>query len=571
MSIRIVQLLGSSILVTGYVVERVQQILENLKALGRARLLALGGVGAMLVAAVLVGLNIALAPTFTPLYSELSASSANRIVTSLEQGGFRVSLSRDGSVVSVPQEDIARARMMLADAGLPTEGSPGWELFDAGSGLGMNTFLQQVNRLRALEGELARSIQTIDGVEAARVHLVLPEREAFSRSRPEPSASVIIRSRRGDSVTLRQAVAIRALVASAVPDLAPGRITVLSASGETILAEDGQETPGSMLQSRKTELEERMAGSIMSILNARVGSGNARVQVNVDLSTVRQVTLAQSFDPEGQVVRSTEIREESARDQQPGEQEVGVAGNLPGDFGEPVPAGALNETERTDEIVNYEIGSTRTETVSEPGALERISVAVLVDGVYSETETGEVVFTPRDQAELDRLSELVKAAVGFNAARGDTVSVDSLQFVEVAADIGAPAGSTLTEMLTANLTTILRGVFALALVAAVLALGLRPAMKMLLAQPAPALAGPDGQPLAVAGQDTDRRQITGPDTMDGATGILLSHDEEGGEMLRVASVVGGVSRRRIDRAGALAAQRPEETLRTVKGWLAAKA
>ena len=159
-------------------------------------------------------------------------------MAALEQEGFAVQLDSSGAIVSVPQSDVARARMALAEQGLPDEGAPGWELFDNSSGLGMNSFMQQVSRLRALEGELARSIQTIDGIHAARVHLVLPDREAFSRTRPEPSASVIVRGRSTQEIGRRQALAIRALVASAVPDLSPGRVTVLTASGETILADD---------------------------------------------------------------------------------------------------------------------------------------------------------------------------------------------------------------------------------------------------------------------------------------------------------------------------------------------
>jgi flagellar M-ring protein FliF len=550
-------------------------ILDNINALGRGRLLVLSGTGIALVVAVLVGVSVALAPTFMPLYNGLSPASASRVVTSLEQAGFRVSLSRDGSIVSVPQEDIARARMVLADAGLPTEGSPGWELFDTSSGLGMNTFLQRVNRLRALEGELARSIQTIDGIEAARVHLVLPEREAFSRTRPDPSASVIIRSRMGDVVSRRQAVAIRALVASAVPDLASGRITVLSASGETILAEDDQETPASLLQSRRVELEERMSDNIMGILSARVGTGNARVHVNVDLTSTRRVTRLESFDPEQQVVRSTETREESGRDQSPAPEEIGVGGNLPGEFGETEGAGSVNETQRTDEIVNYEIGSTTTETVSEPGAIERISVAVLVDGVYTEDANGVMAYQPRDAAEIARLEELVKAAVGFDEERGDTVSVDSLQFVDIVQPVGEPVGTSVTAVLTQSLPAILRGVFALTIVAAVLLFGLRPALRML-ATPAPAELPParaQGQAQAQIGFDgstANAPQISGPDSAMGSATVLLPPDEFGhSETVRVSSVVGDVSRRSIGQASALAMQQPDETLRTVKGWLVA--
>ncbi|MCU4654320.1 flagellar basal-body MS-ring/collar protein FliF [Roseibacterium sp. SDUM158016] len=547
-----------------------QALLDNLNALGRRRLIFLGGVGFALVMAVLLGVSYTLTPTYAPLYSELSPASASRVVSSLEQAGFRVSVSRDGSVVSVPQEDIARARMALADAGLPTEGSPGWELFDTNTGLGMNTFLQRVNRLRALEGELARSIQTIDGIEAARVHLVLPEREAFSRTRPEPSASVIIRSRLGDSVSRRQAIAIRALVASAVPDLAPGRITVLSATGETILAEDDQETPASMLQSRKVALEERMSENIMSILSARVGTGNARVQVNVDLTSTRSITRSETFDPEQQVVRSTETREESGRDQRPGSQEVGVGSNLPDDFGGTAATGELNETQRTDEIVNYEIGSTLTEMVSEPGAIERISVAVLVDGIYTEDAAGELVFVPRDEAELNRLEELVRAAVGFNAQRGDTVSVESLQFVDIVQTVGDPVGSSFSSILMQSVPTILRGVFALAIVAAVLSLGLRPALKILATRLDPPPASGPAQ-LEADGVPPNRPQIASAENVMGGATVLMPSGEIGSsDTIRVSSVVGDISRQSVRQASALVIQQPDETLRTVKGWLVAK-
>ena len=554
-----------------------QEILGNLKSLGAKRLIGIGVVFVGLMAAILIGMNTILAPTYTALYRDLSPTSASRIVTSLEQAGFRVNLSSDGSVVSIPKEDVPRARMLLADVGLPTDGMPGWELFDDTSGMGMNSFLQKVNRLRALEGELARSVQTIEGIEAARVHLVLPEREAFSRSRPEPSASVIIKHRRGGEISRRQGMAIRALVASAVPDLSPQKVTVLSATGETILAQDETTSSGGGLHSQKREIEDQMARKIAGILSARVGMGNARVEVNVDLSSVRQITRSERFDPEGQVVRSTETREQTSRDQQPASQEVGVAGNLPSPFGEDGAAGtgSVNESQNIDEIVNFEIGSTLTETVSEPGAVERVSVAALVDGSYVTDDDGRVSFVPRDTEELERLAELIRASIGFDPARGDMVSVDSLQFVEIERDAGGPIGASWSGAFLENLPAIMRGVFSLVLVVAVLAFGIRPALRMLLESPtAPAsLEGGSGTGPGIADGTANVQMIASGSAEGGAqSGVVLPPGTAGdAETVRIASVQGGVSRQAVEGVGALVSEKPGAAKDAVENWLASNA
>ncbi len=577
-------------------------IIDNLMSLGRTRLIALGATGLGLIMALLFGLNTVMAPSFAPLYSDLSLAAAGRVVSALEQDGFKVELSGGGSIVSVPQPDIARARMSLAEKGLPGEGSPGWEIFDEASGLGMNSFMQQVSRLRALEGELARSIQTIEGIDAARVHLVLPDREAFSRTRPDPSASVIVRGRATQNINRRQALAIRALVASAVPDLSPSRVTVLSASGETILSEevDGEST----VQAAGVSMEERLSRSITEILTARVGAGNARVQVNVELSNERKVIRNQSFDPNQQVVRSTETRSEERQNQETDPGAVDVGNNLPAALAGDAPGGptSADSSNRTDEIINYEIGSTQSETVQEPGALERVTVAVLVNGIYNVTEGGDTVYEERSPEELARLTQLVQTAIGYDAERGDAVSVDSLRFMDYSMDVGAPIGMSIGQVLAANLMSILRGFFALAVVAAILFFGVTPMLRRVLPEgglpalagagagagygDAPALAGgpamqrqmlPGGQqqvpgsnPAALANHHPEAHALADHSGLHAATS-LAPYQGEPEDLVTLDSVQGGVRRNRLADAGDLAESEPDGALKMLHHWLAEEA
>jgi len=555
----------------------VQAVIENLKSLGRPRLIALGAVGLALVLAVFVGLTMLGSRDYVALYRDLSPAEAGPIVEALEQADIAAQVEAAGTAVNVPAEDLARARMVLAGAGLPGDGTPGWELFDGGTGLGMNSFMQRVNRLRALEGELARSIQTIDGIEAARVHLVLPEREPFSRERPRPSASVIVRGAR--QIATRQAQAIRSLVASAVPDLSPTQVTVLSASGETILAEDGAPGSEASLQSARAQIEDRLSQRIAQILTARVGAGNARVQVSVDLSTERRVIHQQTFDPAQRVVRSTETREESREDQRAASGEVGVADNIPAALAADVPGGASNSSNSTNEVINYEIGGTTSEIVQEPGEIEKVSVAVLVNGIYNVQGGGAVDYQERGADELAQLQALVQSAIGFDQTRGDSVEVVSLRFMDYSMDVGEPIGGGFIRLLTDNLGTALRGTFALALVGSVLLLGVRPALNRILQPQAlpeggDALTPPADAARLAGGTATGAATGNGPAAADAGpvyqSGTILDPLPPGseGDTVALASVQGGVQRGWINTVGQLIEHEPEDAVKVLRGWLA---
>nr|WP_269142683.1 flagellar basal-body MS-ring/collar protein FliF [Sulfitobacter mediterraneus] len=567
-------------------------------ALGRQRLLILAGTAVGVILAMLLGLNAVATPDYAPIYSNLSVTSANSIEATLANAGFKVSVSEDGSSVSVPRPDAARARMVLAESGVAIDGDPGWELFDEKSGLAMNSFLQKINRMRAMEGELARSIQTIDGISTARVHLVLPDREPFSREAPAPRASIIVRPEPGRAVTRKQAVAVRTLVASAVAELDLARVTVLSASGETILAEGTDGNGQATIQSAKAGIEDRLGQEIQNILTARVGAGNARVRVNVELVTQREVIVEQTFDPDQQVVRSTENKSESQSGTEDGGN-VGIENNIPAALGGEG-GGATSNRSESDELVQYEIGNTRREIIREAGDVRRMTVAVLINGIYN-VDGSDVTYAERSPEELNRLTELVKSAVGFQENRGDSVSVDSMRFMDYSMDLGDPVEMSLMDNLSENIVTIIRSVMALLIVGLIMVMGVRPILRrlnppeQLEADPettggAPALAAGetddiDALPAGTAGMQalpngetpaattalpgTARTAANGVDARD-----LLNEDyddEEDQEYVEKQGIRGNLRKKKIDNIQRLADEKPEEVLRVLRSWLMTEA
>lgn len=592
-----------------------QNLINNLMQLGQKRLMILGGVALGMIVALLLGVSAITTPNYATLYQNLSPATATSVEATLANAGFDARMSEDGQSVMVPANHVARARMVLAETGIPIEGDPGWELFDENSGLAMNTFMQRVNRLRAMEGELARSIQTLEGVQSARVHLVLPEREAFSRERPNPRASVIVRAVPGRTLNRKQASAIRNLVASSVAELDLGRVTVLSASGEVILAESTEGDGSSSIQSSQSAIEERLAQEVRNMLTARVGAGNARVRVNVELTNSREVVVEQSFNPDQQVVRSTKSDVEERAGVENSGGGVGVENNIPAALQDgPGGSGTRSSQSRTGETVEYEIGNTRREIIREAGEVKRISVAVLVNGIYN-VEDSEVVYQERDTAEIERLTELVKTAVGFDAGRGDDVSVDSLRFMDYSMEVGDPISMSIGDQIAQNIVSILRGLLGLVVVALVMILGVRPALRTLLEKPTPelpaaeraaVLTGPDGEPLPL--QTPDGAEVLPPETQTGqddvastapklatgteeqkperelpntlkldpnAPGITsifdLDNDDGPHEYIETLGVRGNLIKARVEAIQNMAEEKPEDVLRVLRTWLRAEA
>ncbi len=406
----------------------VNGLIEFIKTLGPARIAAMGAVAAILIGVFAFIIFRVTAPQMTTLYSELSLEDSGAIVNQLESLGTPFQLARDGSTILVPKEQVARLRMRLAEDGLPTGGSIGYEIFDRTDTLGATSFVQNINHLRALEGELSRTITAIDRIKAARVHLVIPERQLFQRDRRPPSASIVLKVR--GSLGPGEIRAVQHLVATAVEGLKPERVSIVDEAGR-LLADgvdgDAEGMVSSNLQERINGVEARLRNQVEEILNSVVGPGRARVRVAADVDFNRTTETKEVYDPDGQVVRSTQTKEEASSSTDP-QGQVTVGNELPNAQANENNGVQQDQSSSTEEIVNYEISkSTKTEVV-EAGRVKRLSVAVLVDGTYAPNADGDVVYTPRSQEELDRIAVLVRSAVGYDEQRGDVVEVINLQF-----------------------------------------------------------------------------------------------------------------------------------------------
>src|SRR5262245_50136968 len=399
----------------------------------------------------------ATAPQMTTLFTDLSVEDSSAIITDLERQGIPYEMRNAGAILMVPRDRVARLRMKLAEVGLPQGGGVGYEIFDPSAALGATSFVQNINRLRALEGELARTSRALDRVQAARVHLVLPERPLFARDKAEPSASIVLKVR--GSLEPQQVRAIRHLVASAVNGLKPQRVSIVDEAGRLLADGATDELPGAAglsADERKTAYERRLREQVESIISSVVGPGPARVQLTADFDYNKITQTSDRFDPEGRVMRSSQSREESAGAVE-NQGQVTVGNELPGNQQNQTQPGAREQSKKSEEIVNYEISRTTKTEVVEGGRVNRLSVAVLVDGSYGKNDKGEPTYQERNKEELDRIAALVRSAIGYDQKRGDQVEVINLRFAEIPSNvISEPTG--MMALLQFTKDDIMRGV-----------------------------------------------------------------------------------------------------------------
>lgn len=550
-------------------------LLDTLRNLGPIRLAALGATALALIAFFFfIGARLT-SPGMSLLYGGLDSTDSAAIAAKLEEQQTPFEVKGDGGQIYVPADQVGRLRLVMAGEGLPNGGTVGYEIFDRPDALGTTNFVQQINQLRALEGELARTIRALRQVKGARVHLVMPKRELFSRDRAEPSATVVVTLQ--GNLEKEQVAAIQHLVASSVPGLKTSGVSLIDDKGR-LLARGGSE--GELTQLNAEEMrrayELRMIQAIEEMLSRTLGPGKVRAEVTAELDFNQVTTNTETFDPEGQVVRSTQTVEENEQSQEREPQNnVTVANNVPN------PPGAAAGTDstsnstnnRTEETVNFEISKKVQTEVKRSGDVRKISAAILVDGTYTVDDAGVATYAPLPQEELDKIATLVRSAIGYSADRGDVVEVINMQFV-------APEVTDETSLLGLEKTDLMRiaELVVLSLVAIlVLLLVVRPLLNRVLAIPgaAPeqyAIAGPGGvalppgaaAALALPGSGGDLASLTGGGG-EGRDITNIANEIE--QMIDINQVEGRVRASSLKRISELVDQHPEQAVNIMRQWI----
>lgn len=520
------------------------------------------------------------APDLTLLYGDLSAADSTEIAAKLGTAGITYQLTTDGTKISVSQKDVGRSRMLLAQEGLPRQGSVGYEIFDQKQSFGTTSFVQNINQVRALEGELSRTIGTIEQVRNARVHLVLPQRELFSREQRPATASVFLSLRNNATLGQEQIQAIQHLVAASVPQLKAANVAIIDQGGNLLARgeEEGSNSAGGAEDLRQ-KYEMRLSRSLEDMVGRIVGYGRVRATVTANLNFDVVSRNSESFDPESQVVRSTQSStEENIDNTGNAAAAVSVENNLPG-----LPnsgTGASTETvgsknSRIEEVTNFEISKTVESIVRESGEVQKLSIAVLVDGRY-EPDTSVVrpedaaedwqppkKYIARQQDELDKISALVKSAVGYDESRGDVVDVINMPFAEV--DIAPPPVKDDTIMGFSRSDVVDIGETMMLSIVAVLIilLVLRPLATHIVATSGRAVSqGMSAQEEAalLTAQAGGQAQLAPPGGMSAGGGNLDS-------MIDMSSVEGKVKASSVQKISELVTSHPNETVSVIRQWM----
>ena len=527
-----------------------------IKGMGTARLAVMGVMIAAMAFFFIFMITRLTGSNMDLLYADLEPSDQNAITAQLTSRNIPFEI--DGNRLLVPATQVGSLRMAMAAEGLPLGGVGGYEIFDNASSLGTTNFMQNVQLVRALEGELAKTIRSIEVVKSARVHLVMSRRQLFTRDKQSATASVILKMRGAATLTGEQIAAIQHLVASAIPELDPSRVSIVDNKGKLLATgneKDSEVARANDMVSRRINFERRIADELTELLEKSVGLGNTKVNVNADLDFDRISTTEEKFDPDGQVVRSSNTIEETSSGQESeAEQPVGVQQNLPDAQAGGGGAKSTNTESRTEEVTNFEISKKITNHVRESGLLKRISVAVLIDGELIEQEDGEVVYRERTEQEMDNLAKLVSSAIGYNAERGDTVEVINMRFVEKEVDLEEPL-DLFFGLQKQDLVRIAEVIVLLILAVLAILLVVRPLLTRAF------------EALPAAAAEAEQRLLAEAAGVPAIQGPEGGEEEDYEELIDIDRVEGRVKSSSVKRVGEIVEKHPEEALSIIRGWM----
>ena len=539
---------------------------QALKNIGPGRIAIVGGVFLGLMIFFILFVTRFTSPSMEVLYSDLDTADSTRITAQLQTMGAKYQLKQGGKEILISAKDVTRVRLELAEQGMG--GSVlGYELFDKSEAIGATSFMQNVNYIRALEGELSRTIESLNSVKGARIHLVMPKRELFSRKKQEPSASVFLRMRGATRLSSEQISAVQHLVAAAVPSLTPKHISVIDNKGKLLAGgfedTDGMGAVSSKIDEKNRILENRLAKTLEELIEKSVGFGHVRAEVHAEMDFDRISTNEERYDPEGQVVRSTQsIEETSSSKDSDGSPSVTVGTNLPDanqDSGDNQSSSAAEN--RTEETVNFEISKKVINHIREAGTIKKLSVAVLVDYEHKINEEGVRTAIKRSPENMELLANLVKGAIGYDADRGDQIEIVQMVFkdsINVEEQLDQFFGLSKNDLLRVAEMLVL-GIVALL----VILLVIRPLISR--AFEANTAAAQAESERLLADQSPDAPALAGPG------GVLATSDmdveEEFEELIDIDRVEGRIKASSVKKIGEIVDKHPEAALSLIRTWM----
>lgn len=565
----------------------VNAFLQTLRNLGPMRLVAIAVVGLSLLGMLgFITTRISTSP-LALLYTELDQQDSAAIAQKLDALKIPYDVDASGGLIRVPSNQVGKIRMLMAADGLPKGGSIGYEIFDQKEGFGTTSFVQNINHLRALEGELARTISAMDPIKNARVHLVLPQRELFSHTTQGATASIFLKTRNGAVLSREQIASVQHLIAAAVPQLQPSQVSIVDDRGSLLARPSAGAAGGSVgsgasdRDDMRVQFEQSQARKIEDLLTQTLGFGKVRAQVSADLDFDRVTTNSEIFDPESQVVRSTQSISEDAVISESGDKgPVTVVNNLP-TTPQQIGAGAgggersSNKNNRSEETINYEINKTVRSQVRESGQIRRLSVAVVVDGSYKTAEDGKTTtYIPRTDEELAKIKELVRSAVTFDSTRGDALEVVNMQFaqVDMSKDIG-DASDMLMGIPRADIFHALETIILAVIGLLVVLLVVRPILRKILESTG---AGSSESQAMISsnaytgGGGTTPAQLPPP----GATTASSNSEAEAAaaeseieRMIDISRVEGRVKASSLRKVGEIVDKHPDEAIGILRNWM----